>query len=132
MATANFKMIKGLSYIYILRDEDLYAKDEKTLELDYDLLEEHYLAEIKASIKELNLALEYHHIELLDGYYEGLQLYFKESFTIDDFNITQYDLLRDRRAVIYFMELIALRHNFKKIKLTAQASNGEAFYEYVK
>ena len=130
MATANFKMIKGLSFIYVLRDEDLYAQDEEG-KIDYDLLEEDYLREIKASIKELNLALDYHHIEILDGYYEGLQLYFKESLTIDDFNVSQYDLLKDRRATIYFMELIALRHNFKKIKLVAQASNGEAFYEYL-
>jgi hypothetical protein len=131
MATANFKMIKGLEYIYVLRDEDLYAQDEEG-KIDYDLREDNYLAEIKTSLKELNLSLEYHMIELLDGYYEGIQLYFKESLTIDDFNITDYDLLKDRRAVIYFMELIALRHGLKKIKLVAQASNGEAFYEYAK
>jgi hypothetical protein len=131
MATANFKMIKGLEYIYILSDEDLYAKDDEG-KIDYDLFEEDYLREIKASIKELNLSLEYHMIELLDGYYEGIQLYFKESLTIDDFNISDYDLLKDRRAVIYFMELLALRHNFKKIKRVASFSNGEAFYEYAK
>jgi len=131
MGASNFKMIKGLAYIYILSDEDLYAQDEEG-KIDYDLLEEVYLREIKASIKELNLALDYHHIEILDGYYEGLQLYFKESLTIDDFNVSQYDLLKEKRMVIYFMELLALRHNFKKIKLVSQASNGEAFYEYAK
>jgi hypothetical protein len=131
MATANFKMIKGLEYIYILSDKDLYAQDEEG-KIDYDLLEEVYLREIKASIKELNLSLDYHMIELLDGYYEGIQLYFKESLTIDDFNISDYDLLKEKRMVIYFMEIIALRHNFKKIKLVSQASNGEAFYEYAK
>ena len=131
MGASNFKMIKGLAYIYILSDEDLYAQDEEG-KIDYDLLEEVYLREIKASIKELNLSLDYHMIELLDGYYEGIQLYFKESLTIDDFNISDYDLLKEKRMVIYFMEIIALRHNFKKIKLVSQASNGEAFYEYAK
>jgi len=131
MATANFKMIKGLSYIYALGDEDLYAINEDN-NLDYDMLNEPLIQDIKASLKELNLSLDYHALEILDGYYKGLQLYFKESITIDDFNMSDYDLLRDRRVAIYFMEIIALRHGFKKIKLVAQASNGEAFYEYVK
>jgi hypothetical protein len=131
MATANFTMIKGLSYIYALGDEDLYAINEDD-ELDYDILNEELLAEIKASIKELNLSLDYHAIEILDGYYKGIQLYFKESITIDDFNMSDYDLNKDRGIAIYFMEIIALRHGFKKIKLVAQFSNGEAMYEYVK
>jgi hypothetical protein len=131
MGASNFKMIEGLDYIYVLRDEDLYAQDDEG-KIDYDLLEEDYLREIKASIKELNLSLEYHMIELLDGYYEGIQLYFKESLTIDDFNISDYDLLKDRRAVIYFMELLALRHNFKKLRRVGGFSNGETIYEYAK
>jgi hypothetical protein len=131
MATANFKMIKGLEYIYVLRDEDLYAQDEEG-KIDYDLLEEVYLREIKASIKEFNTFMQYHSLSLLDGYYEGLQVDLKEFLTIDNFDISKYDLTRDRALAVYLMELLALRHSFKKIKLVAQASNGEAFYEYAK
>jgi len=131
MATSNFKMIKGLAYIYVLGDEDLYAQDEEG-KIDYDLREDDFIAEIKASIKEFNIFLQYHSLSLLDGYYEGLQVDIKEFFTIDNFNINDYDLMRDRALAVYSMELLALRHSFKKIKLVAQASNGEAFYEYVK
>jgi hypothetical protein len=131
MSTANFKMIKGLEYIYVLRDEDLYAQDEEG-KIDYDLLEEDYLREIKASLKDFNSFMQYHSLSLLDGYYEGLQVDIKEFLTIDNFDISDYDLNRDRALAVYLMELLALRHNFKKIKLVGQASNGEAFYEYVK
>lgn len=131
MATANFKMIKGLDYIYILRDEDLYAQDEEG-KINYDWLEEEYLGEIKASIKEFNNFLQYHSLSLLDGYYEGLQVDMKEFLTIDNFNISDYDLMRDRALAIYLMELLALRHNFKKIRREASFSNGETIYSYVK
>lgn len=131
MATSNFKMIEGLDYIYVLRDEDIYIKDEEG-NINYDWLEEEYLGEIKASIKELNLMLQYHSLSLLDGYYEGLQVDMKEFLTIDNFNISDYDLMRDRAIAIYFMEILALRHNFKKIKRVASFSNGETIYEYAK
>ena len=131
MATANFKMIKGLEYIYVLRDEDLYAQDEEG-KIDYDLREDDFIAEIKASLKDFNSFMQYHSLSLLDGYYEGLQVDLKEFLTIDNFDISKYDLTRDRALAVYLMELLALRHSFKKIKLVAQASNGEAFYEYAK
>jgi hypothetical protein len=131
MATANFKMIKGLEYIYVLSDDDLYAQDEEG-KIDYDLREDDYLAEIKASLKDFNTFMQYHSLSLLDGYYEGLQVDLKEFLTIDNFDISEYDLMRDRALAVYLMELLALRHSFKKIKLVSQASNGEAFYEYAK
>ena len=131
MGAPNFKMIKGLDYIYILRDEDLYAKDEEG-KIDFDILEEEYLGEIKASIKEFNLMLQYHNLSLLEGYHEGLQVDIKEFLTIDNFDISDYDLMRDRAIAIYFMELLALRHGFKKIKRVGAFSNGETIYEYAK
>lgn len=131
MATANFKMIKGLDYIYILRDEDIYIKDEEG-KINYNELEEEYLGEIKASLKDFNSFLQYHSLSLLDGYYEGLQVDLKEYLTIDNFNISDYDLMRDRALAIYLMELLALRHNLKKIRREASFSNGETIYSYVK
>jgi hypothetical protein len=131
MGASNFKMIEGLDYIYVLRDEDLYAQDEEG-KIDYDLREDDFIAEIKASLKDFNSFMQYHSLSLLDGYYEGLQVDIKKFLTIDNFNISDYDLMRDRALAVYLMELLALRHNFKKIKLVVQASNGEAFYEYAK
>jgi hypothetical protein len=131
MGASNFKMIKGLEYIYILSDEDLYAQDDEG-KIDYALREDDYLAEIKASLKEFNTFMQYHTLSLLDGYYEGLQVDLKEFLTIDNFDVSNYDLMRDRALAVYLMELLALRHSFKKIKLVASFSNGEAFYEYAK
>jgi hypothetical protein len=56
MGASNFKMIKGLAYIYVLGDEDLYAINEDN-ELDYDMLNEPLIQDIKASLKELNLSI---------------------------------------------------------------------------
>jgi hypothetical protein len=131
MATANFKMINGLQYIYILNDKDLYAQDEEG-KIDYDLREDNYIAEIKASIKEFNTFMQYHSLSLLDGYYEGLQVDIKEFLTIDNFNISDYDLMRDRALAVYLMELLALRHNFKKLRRVGGFNNGESIYEYAK
>jgi hypothetical protein len=131
MGASNFKMIEGLDYIYILRDEDLYAQDEEG-KIDYDLREDDFLEEIKASLKDFNTFMQYHSLSLLDGYYEGLQVDLKEFLTIDNFNISDYELMRDRALAVYLMELLALRHNFKKIKRVASFSNGESIYEYAK
>jgi hypothetical protein len=131
MGASNFKMIKGLEYIYVLRDEDLYAQDEEG-KIDYDLREDDFIAEIKASLKDFNSFMQYHSLSLLDGYYEGLQVDIKEFLTIDNFDISDYDLMRDRALAVYLMELLALRHNFKKIKRVASFSNGETIYEYAK
>jgi hypothetical protein len=76
--------------------------------------------------------MQYHSLKLLDGYYEGLQVDLKEYLTIDNFDISNYDLMRDRALAVYLMELLALRHNFKKIKRVASFSNGETIYEYAK
>jgi hypothetical protein len=126
MGASNFKMIQGLDYIYVLRDEDLHAQGEEG-KIDYD-----FLNEIKESLKDLNNFLQCHKLSLLDGYYEGLQLDLKAYATIDNFNISNYDLNRDRALAVYFMELLALRHFFKKIKRVASFSNGETIYEYTK
>jgi hypothetical protein len=131
MGASNFKMINGLDYIYVLRDEDLYAQDEEG-KIDYDLREDDFIAEIKASLKDFNSFMQYHSLSLLDGYYEGLQVDLKEYLTIDNFDISDYDLMRDRALAVYLMELLALRHNFKKIKRVASFSNGETIYEYAK
>ena len=131
MGASNFKMIKGLEYIYVLRDEDLYAQDDEG-KIDYDLREDDFIAEIKASLKDFNSFMQYHSLSLLDGYYEGLQVDIKEFLTIDNFDISDYDLMRDRALAVYLMELLALRHNFKKIKRVASFSNGETIYEYAK
>jgi hypothetical protein len=131
MGASNFKMIQGLDYIYILRDEDLYAQDEEG-KIDYDLREDEYLGEIKASLKDFNSFLQYHSLSLLDGYYEGLQVDMKEYLTIDNFDISKYELMRDRALAVYLMELLALRHNLKKIKRVGSFNNGETIYEYAK
>jgi hypothetical protein len=131
MGASNFKMIEGLDYIYVLRDEDLYAQDDEG-KIDYDLREDDFIAEIKASLKDFNSFMQYHSLKLLDGYYEGLQVDLKEYLTIDNFDISNYDLMRDRALAVYLMELLALRHNFKKIKRVASFSNGETIYEYAK
>lgn len=131
MGASNFKMIEGLDYIYVLRDEDLYAQDEDG-KIDYDLREDDFINEIKASLKDFNSFMQYHSLSLLDGYYEGLQVDLKEYLTIDNFDISNYDLMRDRALAVYLMELLALRHNFKKIKRVASFSNGENIYEYAK
>jgi hypothetical protein len=131
MSASNFKMIKGLAYIYILGDEDLYAQDEEG-KIDYDLREDDFIKEISLSIAELNLELNYHSISLLEGYYQGIQLDLKEYLTIDNFNVSEYELSKDRDIAYKFMELLALRHNFKKIKRVASFSNGETIYEYAK
>jgi hypothetical protein len=131
MGASNFKMIEGLDYIYILEDEDLYAQDEEG-KIDYDLREDDFLEEIKASLKDFNSFMQYHSLSLLDGYYKGLQVDLKGFLTIDNFNISDYELMRDRALAVYLMELLALRHNLKKIKRVASFSNGEAIYEYAK
>jgi hypothetical protein len=131
MGASNFKMIEGLDYIYVLRDEDLYAQDEEG-KIDYDLREDDFIAEIKASLKDFNSFMQYHSLSLLDGYYEGLQVDIKEFLTIDNFDISDYDLMRDRALAVYLMELLALRHNFKKLRRVGGFSNGETIYEYAK
>jgi hypothetical protein len=131
MGASNFKMIKGLPHIYVLRDEDLYAQDEEG-KIDYDLREDDFIKEINLSISELNLELNYHSLSLLEGYYQGLQLDLREYLTIDNFNVSDYELSKDREIAYRFMELIALRHNFKKIKRIGGFSNGESVYEYSK
>jgi hypothetical protein len=131
MGASNFKMIKGLEYIYVLRDEDLYAQDEEG-KIDYDLREDDFIKEISLSIAELNLELNYHSISLLEGYYQGIQLDLKEYLTIDNFNVSEYELSKDRDIAYKFMELLALRHNFKKLRRVGGFSNGESIYEYAK
>ena len=124
MATANFRSMKEFD-LYVLEDKYLYLTNEETGELDYEAIDEALLDEIKFDIEKLNKSFNFYEIQLLDGYYSGVQLYVKEIYE----PAIARELEEEKELMKATLEKLANNMGFTKIKVVARFSNGEVWYE---
>lgn len=127
MATANFKTQKDFDlyattiFQYEITDEN----NNPTGEYDFDY---YYFNDCKDFIDSLNKQLCCFEITLIDGYYEGIQTYIKETdYWTDDESLYDSEI-----ALINNVLLPQLKeYAFDKYIISAQFSNGETFYKKV-
>jgi hypothetical protein len=130
MATANFnshtlKKYNVPLWIYVgLNDDDRYF-EEITFRL------------INKQLNDFNNQLKIMRTECVGGYYEGFQLFCKEQdfvweYQDDSTNEYKDQLAKDIEMIKQKFAEIAYEFEMIEIRLVAQASNGEAFYEEVK
>jgi hypothetical protein len=130
MATANFDFHTLKKYNVPLwvsisqNDDDRYFE-----EISFRL--------INKQLKEFNNQLRIMKTECVGGYYEGLQLFCKEQDFVWEYQDDSTDEYKNQLAKEIEMikeKFIEVAYEFEmfEIRLVAQASNGEAFYEEVK
>jgi hypothetical protein len=124
MGTANFRSMKEFD-LYVLEDKYLYLTNEETGELDYNSFDEALLDEIKFDIAKLNKSFQFYEIQLLDGYYSGIQLYVKEIYE----PAIARELEEEKELMKATLEKLANNMGFTKIKVVARFNNGETWYE---
>ena len=130
MATANFdshtlKKYNVPLWVYISQNDDDRYFEEITFRL------------INKMLKEFNKQLSIKKTECVGGYYEGLQLFCKEQdfvWEYQDDSIDEYKNQLAKEVKMIKEKFIEIADEFEmfEIRLVAQASNGEAFYEEVK
>lgn len=143
MSTANFRQLEHDIPLYVLDDSDW---DEWEREDVYELLKE--------DMSELNQSLDLFMVEVMSGYYCGLQLFAHVNFfgyeysaeeldEFDDEDIPWYTACENKQEFmeLYNKELQTIREGFKRIannygmtqiRRIGVFSNGEAVYEEVK
>jgi hypothetical protein len=133
MATANFnshtlKKYNVPLWVYISQNDD----DRYFEEINFRL--------INKQLKEFNNQLSIMETQCIGGYYDGLQLFCKEKDFVWEYQSWNYDSTDEYKNQLAkeiemikekFIE-IAYEFEMFEIRLVAQASNGEAFYEEVK
>ena len=130
MATANFdshtlKKYNVPLWVYISQNDD----DRYFEEINFRL--------INKMLKDFNNQLAIMKTECVGGYYEGLQLFCKEEDFVWEYQDDSTDEYKNQLAKEVKMikeKFIEIADEFEmfEIRLVAQASNGEAFYEEVK
>ena len=130
MATANFdfhtlKKYNVPLWVYISQNDD----DRYFEEISFRL--------INKQLKEFNNQLSIMKTDCIGGYYEGLQLFCKEQdfvWEYQDDSIDEYKNQLAKEIEMIKEKFIEIAYEFEmfEIRLVAQASNGEAFYEEVK
>jgi hypothetical protein len=130
MATANFdfhtlKKYNVPLWVYISQNDD----DRYFEEISFRL--------INKQLKEFNNQLRIMKTDCIGGYYEGLQLFCKEEdfvWEYQDDSIDEYKNQLAKEIEMIKEKFIEIAYEFEmfEIRLVAQASNGEAFYEEVK
>jgi hypothetical protein len=124
MGTANFRSMKEFD-LYVLEDKYLYLTNEDTGELDYDSVDEALLDEINWDIKKLNKSFEYYEIQLLDGYYSGVQLYVNKIYE----PAMASELEKEKELMKATLEKLASNMGFIKLQVVGRFNNGEVWYE---
>jgi hypothetical protein len=126
MGTSNFRRMKDFN-LYILKDEVLYAvKDDG--EIDYDLVDNILLNDIRYDMELLNESFKYYKIELLDGYYSGIQLYVEQ---VDEPS-NETELIQERELMKATLKKLADNFGFIHLRVVGTFSNGETIYEISK
>jgi hypothetical protein len=113
MATANFRSLQNYPLYVIV---DISIGEEGDFLID----------EIKYDLSIINQGLYHHKIELLDGYYHGIQLYVDEQGYDDD-----EEVKREAILVEAALKKIAENYGFIELKVVGRFSNGETVYERV-
>jgi hypothetical protein len=130
MATANFdshtlKKYNVPLWVYLSENDD----DRYFEEISFRL--------INKQLKEFNNQLRIMKTDCIGGYYEGFQLFCKEEdfvWEYQDDSIDEYKNQLAKEIEMIKEKFIEIAYEFEmfEIRLVAQASNGEAFYEEVK
>ena len=133
MATANFdfhtlKKYNVPLWVYLSQNDD----DRYFEEINFRL--------INKQLNDFNKQLKIMETQCIGGYYDGLQLFCKEKDFVWEYQSWNYDSTDEYKNQLAkeiemikekFIE-IAYEFEMFEIRLVAQASNGEAFYEEVK
>jgi hypothetical protein len=130
MATANFNSYTLKKYnvplwIFVGENDDDRYYEELTFKL------------INKRLNDFNNQLKIMRTECIGGYYEGFQLFCKEQDFVWEYQDDSTDdyknqLLKEIKIIKEKFIEIADEFEMFEIRLVAQASNGEAFYEEVK
>ena len=130
MATANFnshtlKKYNVPLWVYISQNDD----DRYFEEINFRL--------INKQLNDFNKQLKIMETQCIGGYYDGLQLFCKEKDFVWEYQDDSTDEYKNQLAKEVKMikeKFIEIADEFEmfEIRLVAQASNGEAFYEEVK
>lgn len=156
MATCNFWTMEKFPLLALTTEDvcKLYLGEEdengesynglysyEDMQFAWDLFNSDY--EVKDTLNELNIGLEWYKGELKYGYYDGVQFYFDTKY-IDiknwdddecylEFNLSLEDtkqmIKEDEEAIKKFLEC-AKQSGFKELVCVGVFSNGEAIYEY--
>ena len=144
MATANFAFMKYGFPLIVGGIED-FEEMKKQFEMDtgeeYD--EFLYYLDMQAEYEDacelaekMNDKLEYHHVDVISGYYTGFQ-FFVEEKDFDYYDETNFDeesLLQkvnvEKKTILELLENLK-DYGFKELVITARFSNGETFYSFV-
>ena len=131
MATANF---------INQREFKLYVRDDSDMD---EVLAEEFQEEFDIIVEDYNDLLDYYTVTVISGHYGGIQFYVEpnnqDEIDIAEMNEDEFGSTRVinhiRKEQEYINETVlpqlANRLGFEEIRLVAQASNGEAFYEKV-
>ena len=148
MATANFKTPEYFPLIaaYFYSWDDLYQLEDH--EIEDSFLTEEDLDDLTMYVDDFNDDLQFFKVSILDGYYEGLQLFvdFKDSDDFfkypvendDDYDVHYYgfDTAEELMNAFYSEQqkvndfLMEMKNNFRMMELEVayRFSNGETGY----
>lgn len=124
MATSNFRRMKDFD-LYVLRDEDLYELKDDGETLDYDFFRDWLIDDIKYDINLLNQSFNYYKIDLLSGYYSGMQLIVEQ---VDEPS-NETELNQEKELINATLAKLADNFGFIKLRVVGTFSNGETIYE---